>query len=270
MAGPARLRRSRRSGRASPARHSRRSGRASRQAQAPQWQGQPTQQMPPAPQAPPPPQWQQPQTPPPPQTPPAQAQPPAQDWQGQPTQQIPPQEPPADGQRRARTRPPDLNRPRPTPRASGAACARPTRAGMIGGAARDRSHGRRGSTMIIIVGYTPTPAGEAALDHGIAEAHHHGDDLLVVNVSGHSDPPKGTFATDTEIKDLEDRLRAEGVRFTVRQLVRGKRSSRGDPRAGEGPARPGHRHRRPAPQPGRQADPRVDRAARSCSGPPAR
>ncbi len=68
--------------------------------------------------------------------------------------------------------------------------------------------------MVIIVGYTPTPAGEAAIDHAVAEAHHHGDDLLVVNVSGHSDPPKETFATDTEIKDLEDRLHAEGLRFT--------------------------------------------------------
>lgn len=76
--------------------------------------------------------------------------------------------------------------------------------------------------MVIIVGYTPTPAGEAAIDHAVAEAHHHGDDLLIVNVSGHSDPPSDTFATDTEIKDLEERLRAEGVRFTIRQLVRGR------------------------------------------------
>lgn len=76
--------------------------------------------------------------------------------------------------------------------------------------------------MIIIVGYTPTPEGEAALDHGIAEAHHHGDDLLVVNVSATSDPHEHTFASDTEIAEIERRLQAEGVRFTLRQLVRGK------------------------------------------------
>ncbi|MCV2395372.1 universal stress protein [Actinotalea sp. M2MS4P-6] len=75
--------------------------------------------------------------------------------------------------------------------------------------------------MIIIVGYTPTPQGEAALDHGIAEARHHGDDLLVVNVSASSDPHDDTFATDTELVDLEHRLSAEGVGFQVRQLVRG-------------------------------------------------
>ncbi len=76
--------------------------------------------------------------------------------------------------------------------------------------------------MIIIVGYTPTPEGEAALDHGIAEAHHHGDDLLVVNVSATSDPHEDTFATDTEIAAVEQRLLQEGVGFTLRQLVRGK------------------------------------------------
>ena len=76
--------------------------------------------------------------------------------------------------------------------------------------------------MIIIVGYTPTPEGEAALEHGIAESHHHGDDLLVVNVSATSDPPERSFATDTELAEVERRLEAEGVRHTVRQLVRGK------------------------------------------------
>lgn len=76
--------------------------------------------------------------------------------------------------------------------------------------------------MIIIVGYTPTPEGEAALDHGIAEAHHHGDDLLVVNVSATSDPQEHTFASGGELAEVERRLQAAGVRFTVRQLVRGK------------------------------------------------
>lgn len=76
--------------------------------------------------------------------------------------------------------------------------------------------------MIIIIGYTPTPEGAAALDHGIAEAHHHGDDLLVVNVSATSDPNEHTFASDVELAEVEARLKAEGIRFTLRQLVRGK------------------------------------------------
>ncbi|MBC7291266.1 MAG: universal stress protein [Actinotalea sp.] len=76
--------------------------------------------------------------------------------------------------------------------------------------------------MTIIVGYTPTPEGEAALDHSIKEAHNHGDELLVVNVSARSDPPESTFATDTELAAVQQRLEGEGVRFTLRQLVRGK------------------------------------------------
>ena len=79
--------------------------------------------------------------------------------------------------------------------------------------------------MKIIVGYTPTPEGKAALEHGIAEAHHHGDELLVVNVSGTSDPSETTFATDTEIAKVQQRLESEAVPFTLRQLVRGKDAS---------------------------------------------
>jgi nucleotide-binding universal stress UspA family protein len=74
----------------------------------------------------------------------------------------------------------------------------------------------------IIVGWTPTPEGTAALRHAVGEAHNHGDELLVVNVSARSDPPEDTFASDAEVRDVEGLLRAEGVRFTLRQLVRGK------------------------------------------------
>ncbi len=79
--------------------------------------------------------------------------------------------------------------------------------------------------MMIIVGYTPTPEGEAALEHGIAEAHHHADELLVMNVSGTSDPSETTFASDSEISKVEARLKGEGLTYTVRQLVRGKDAS---------------------------------------------
>jgi nucleotide-binding universal stress UspA family protein len=76
--------------------------------------------------------------------------------------------------------------------------------------------------VIIIVGYTPTPEGVAALEHGIAEAHHHGDELLVVNVSATSDPSATTFASDAQLAEVQQRLASEGVAFTLRQLVRGK------------------------------------------------
>ncbi|EYR63402.1 universal stress protein UspA [Actinotalea ferrariae CF5-4] len=76
--------------------------------------------------------------------------------------------------------------------------------------------------MTIIVGYTPTPEGEAALEHSLKEAHNHGDELLVVNVSSRSDPPDTTFATDTELDAVRARLEGEGIRYSLRQLVRGK------------------------------------------------
>ena len=76
--------------------------------------------------------------------------------------------------------------------------------------------------MMIIVGYTPTPEGEAALAHAIGEAHNHHDELLVVNVSAQSDPPDSTFATDTEVAAVRAKLDAEGLTYTLRQLVRGK------------------------------------------------
>ena len=76
--------------------------------------------------------------------------------------------------------------------------------------------------MTIIVGYTPTPEGEAALEHSLKEAHNHGDELLVVNLSSRSDPPDTTFATDTELDAVRARLEGEGIRYSLRQLVRGK------------------------------------------------
>lgn len=76
--------------------------------------------------------------------------------------------------------------------------------------------------MTIIVGWTPTPEGEAALEHAVGEAHHHGDALLVVNVSARSDPPEDTFAGDAEVRDVRARLDREGLAYTLRQLVRGK------------------------------------------------
>lgn len=76
--------------------------------------------------------------------------------------------------------------------------------------------------MSIIVGYTPTPEGEAALTHALGEAKAHHHDLVVVNVSAHSDPSEATFATDHELAGVEKTLAASGVPFTLRQLVRGR------------------------------------------------
>ncbi|WP_188037202.1 universal stress protein [Actinotalea sp. JY-7885] len=76
--------------------------------------------------------------------------------------------------------------------------------------------------MSIIVGWTPTPEGTAALTHALAEARSRGAELLVVNVSGTSDPSESTFATDRELERIEALLRESGVRYSLRQLVRGR------------------------------------------------
>ena len=76
--------------------------------------------------------------------------------------------------------------------------------------------------MAIIVGYTPTPEGEAALRHAVMEAGAHHEDLVVVNVSATSDPPEKTFATEKELAQVGGLLSTSGVSFTLRQLVRGK------------------------------------------------
>lgn len=75
--------------------------------------------------------------------------------------------------------------------------------------------------MSIIVGWTPTPEGDAALDHALREASAHEQDLVVVNVSATSDP-HDTFATDKELLHVQLKLTDSGVPHTVRQLVRGR------------------------------------------------
>lgn len=76
--------------------------------------------------------------------------------------------------------------------------------------------------MTIVVGWTPTPEGEAALDHAVAEARAHGSRLVVVNVSATSDPSEATFADEHELTAARSALESSGVRFTLRQLVRGR------------------------------------------------
>ena len=76
--------------------------------------------------------------------------------------------------------------------------------------------------MPIIVGWTPTPEGEAALAQALTMARTRTAELLVVNVSPSSDPSGATFASDREVDAVRQRLDGSGVRYTLRQLVRGR------------------------------------------------
>ncbi|WP_122817293.1 universal stress protein [Nocardioides pantholopis] len=77
--------------------------------------------------------------------------------------------------------------------------------------------------MTVVVGYVPTPEGEAALDIGIEEARLRGARLVVVDShrSGEELDARTAGAADAELARLRERLQDAGVEHDVRQLVRG-------------------------------------------------
>lgn len=62
------------------------------------------------------------------------------------------------------------------------------------------------SISTIVVGYIPTPQGEAALERAIEEAKAHGARLIVVNSSKRDAYVDATFVDDERWKSLEGRL----------------------------------------------------------------
>ncbi|NMR19669.1 universal stress protein [Cellulomonas fimi] len=75
--------------------------------------------------------------------------------------------------------------------------------------------------MSIIVGYTDKPEGQAALRHAITEAGAHGDDLVIVNI-GSGAHPEDTMVRSSDLEKVGADLTQQGVKHTIRQLVRGK------------------------------------------------
>jgi nucleotide-binding universal stress UspA family protein len=72
---------------------------------------------------------------------------------------------------------------------------------------------------MIVIGYTADQFGQAALDHGIAEAGRRGTEMLVINsTSGdsYSDP---AFAQADQVRDVQARLNTSGVPFEWSQPV---------------------------------------------------
>jgi nucleotide-binding universal stress UspA family protein len=69
--------------------------------------------------------------------------------------------------------------------------------------------------MTIVIGYVPTPVGEAALDAGLAEAGAHGDDVVILN------SPRRGATVDADLVDesshaaLVARAAAAGVTARV-------------------------------------------------------
>ena len=121
--------------------------------------------------------------------------------------------------------------------------------------------------MTILIGYIPTPVGEAALDAGLAEAAARGDDVVILN-----SPRRGSHGRCRPGgRDLRRRARWPGRRRQGVDRARrpcGPRSRRRRHVRGvvHGDRRPADRDRSAAPQPGRQAGAGQRRAADPARG----
>lgn len=74
-------------------------------------------------------------------------------------------------------------------------------------------------TMKILVGYVPTPEGEAALDAAAAEAQLRGASVVLLNTSRGDAYIDARYANQAELDAAEARLREYGVEVTIRQAV---------------------------------------------------
>jgi nucleotide-binding universal stress UspA family protein len=79
--------------------------------------------------------------------------------------------------------------------------------------------------MTIVVGYVPTPEGEAALTAAITEAQRREEPLHVLNSSRGDSLADSNFVQEGALDELRKRLAESGVVFEVEQLVRGHEAS---------------------------------------------
>ena len=79
--------------------------------------------------------------------------------------------------------------------------------------------------MTIVVGYVPTPEGEAALDAAISEARLREEPLHILNTSRGDSLTDSHFVSERALGELRARLDATGVVYEIEQLVRGKEAS---------------------------------------------
>jgi nucleotide-binding universal stress UspA family protein len=77
----------------------------------------------------------------------------------------------------------------------------------------------------IVVGYTPTPAGRAALSTATTEARKSNRPLVVVNTSRGDALDDPAFAQPADLDWVRATLEEAGVTFTIRQEVRGREAA---------------------------------------------
>jgi nucleotide-binding universal stress UspA family protein len=73
--------------------------------------------------------------------------------------------------------------------------------------------------MTILVGYVPSPEGEAALRAAIDEARRRGEKLLVVNTTRGDAYVDPRFAQEPDLSHVREELAALGVDFDIRQVL---------------------------------------------------
>ena len=79
--------------------------------------------------------------------------------------------------------------------------------------------------MTIVVGYTPTPPGRAALVAAAGVAGERNQPLIVVNSSRGDALADPGFATQADLDWARTTLEEAGVEFSIRQSVRGREAS---------------------------------------------
>ncbi|WP_326725544.1 universal stress protein [Streptomyces sp. NBC_00243] len=76
--------------------------------------------------------------------------------------------------------------------------------------------------MTVLVGYVPSPEGEAALRAGIDEARRRGEDVLVVNTSRGDAYVDPRFAQEPDLAHVREDLAALRIKFDIRQVLGGR------------------------------------------------
>ena len=75
--------------------------------------------------------------------------------------------------------------------------------------------------MTVLIGYVPTPVGEAALAAGIAEAAAHGDDVVILNSPRRGSTVDANLVGDAEVARLVSAASEHGVEARVDQADHG-------------------------------------------------
>jgi nucleotide-binding universal stress UspA family protein len=69
--------------------------------------------------------------------------------------------------------------------------------------------------MTIVIGYVPSPVGEAALEAGLAEAKAHGDDVVILNSPRRRSTVDGELIDEAAGDELVARAQQAGVAATI-------------------------------------------------------